>query len=127
LDTQGAPNTPVQYDNFFIEGVAPAAGAQGVINTSSQYQSSPLTPAPIFISVTPATGTIVGGTTITIIGENFSNISTVRFGGIFALFSVQDSQTLIVTSPAYSTAELVDITVTGTFGLTTFPDSFTYV
>tara|TARA_R110000868_G_scaffold96428_1_gene265313 strand:- start:671 stop:1291 length:621 start_codon:yes stop_codon:yes gene_type:complete len=127
LDTQGAPNDPFQYDNFFIDGVPPGSGAQGLLTTSSQYQISPPIPSPIPTSVSPANGTTAGGTTVTITGQNFSNILTVRFGGIFASFSIQDSQTIIVTSPAYLPAGTVNITVTGTFGLATFPNSFTYV
>lgn len=29
LNTEGAPNSPVQYDNFLLEGTPPDAGASG--------------------------------------------------------------------------------------------------
>jgi hypothetical protein len=127
LNTQGAPNDPVQYDNFNIQGVAPAAGAQGVLDNNNQYQISPSPVIPFIYGVSPTSGPQAGGTAVTVTGANFNNLSTVTFGGVSASFTVQNPQTLIATSPAYAITGLVDITVAGTFGAATFHGAFTYV
>jgi hypothetical protein len=127
LNTQGAPNTQVQYNNFLIEGVAPAAGAQGVINLQAAYQSAPSPLMPYLNSVSPSSGPQAGGTTVILSGQNFVNINTVRFGGTVATFTVDNPQQITATSPAYALTGLVDVAVVSTYGTATSHGAFTYL
>jgi hypothetical protein len=127
LNTQGAPNTQVQYDNFFIEGVPPAAGAQGVINLQSSYQTAPSPLMPYVYTVSPSSGPQAGGTTVTITGANFVNVTTVKFGGVVASFTINSPQQITATSPAYALAGLVDVAVLSTYGTATSHGAFTYL
>lgn len=126
LNTQGAPNDPVQYNNFLIQGVAPAAGAQGVINLQAAYQSAPSPLMPYVYTVSPSSGPRAGGTTVTITGANFVNVNTVRFGGTVATFTINNPQQITATSPAYAVTGLVDVAVVSTYGTATSHGAFTY-
>ena len=126
LNTQGAPNDPVQYNNFLIQGVAPAAGAQGVINLQAAYQSAPSPLMAYIYTVSPSSGPQAGGTTVTITGANFVNVNTVKFGGTVATFTVDNPQQITATSPAYAITGLVDVSVVSTYGTATSHGAFTY-
>ena len=127
LDQQGNPNDPVQYDNFTIEGVPPAAGAQGVINTNSAFQTAPSPVIPFIYNVAPSTGPQAGGISVTITGANFNTVATVKFGGVSASFSISDPQTIIAIAPAYAFTGVVDVSVLSTFGTATSHGAFTYI
>jgi hypothetical protein len=127
LNTQGAPNNPVQYNNFLIQGVAPAAGAQGVINLQAAYQSAPSPLMAYIYTVSPSSGPQAGGTTVTITGANFVNVNTVKFGGTVATFTVDNPQQITATSPAYAITGLVDVSVVSTYGTATSHGAFTYL
>jgi len=127
LNTQGDPNTQVQYDNFFIQGVAPAGGAQGVINLQAAYQSAPSPLMPYVYTVAPSSGPQAGGTTVVITGANFVNVTNVKFGGTFASFTVNNPQQITATSPAYAITGLVDVSVLSTYGTATSHGAFTYL
>ena len=127
LDTQGAPNSTLQYDNLYIEG-APygQAGAPGDLNLNSQYISSPPPLMPYIYNSSPASGPQAGGTVVTINGANFVNITTVKFGGVVAPFSVVNANQITATAPAHVVTGLVDISVTSTYGTATLHGAFTY-
>jgi hypothetical protein len=127
INTQGAPNNDVQYNNLYIEG-APygQAGAPGNLDLASKFISSPPPLNPFIYSVTPNNGPQAGGTSVTIIGANFGGVTTVRFGGNLATFSIVDSTQIIATSPAYIVAGIVDVSATSTYGTATFNGGFTY-
>ena len=127
IDTQGSPNTFIQYDNLYIDG-APygQAGAPGNLDLASQYQASPSPLNPFIYNTAPATGPQAGGTTVTINGANLGNVTTVKFGGVVATFSIVNEGQIIATSPAYSITGLVDITAASTYGIATAHGAFTY-
>jgi hypothetical protein len=127
IDTQGAPNNNVQYNNLYIEG-APygQGGAPGNLDLNSQYISSPPPLTPTVYSVTPNNGPQAGGTSVTIIGANFVNITNIKFGGTNATFNVVSPTVITATSPAYITTGLVDVSATSTYGTATFHGGFTY-
>lgn len=127
LDTQGAPNDPVQYNNLFIQGVPPAAGAQGVIDLNSSYQSAPSPVVPYLYSIAPTSGPQAGGTTIVLTGANFNTVTTVKIGGISVTFTIDTPQQITVTSPAYPVTGLVDVAVLSTYGNATLHGAFTYL
>jgi hypothetical protein len=66
--------------------------------------------APVITSIEPKFGNPVGGTIVTILGENFDDSSSVKFGGIPAMRNRQSREVLIATAPAHPVG-LVDIEV----------------
>ena len=89
-----------------------------------------LTPA--VSSITPASGPVAGGTTVTINGSSlWTDDTTVDFGTTPAniVSWSSDGTQLVVTSPASAGASVVDVTVTtpGGASATSTADQFTYV
>ena len=127
VNTQGSPNTFIQYDNLYIDG-APygQAGAPGDLNLNSQFVASPPPLNPIIYDTAPTTGPHTGGTTVTINGANLGNVTTVKFGGVIAAFTIVDELQIIATSPAYAITGVVDITASSTYGTATAHGAFTY-
>lgn len=82
--------------------------------------------APEIISVVPDNGTMHGGTSVTITGENFTDASSVTFGSEEAddLVVVNDT-TITVTTPEHEPG-LVDVTVTTPAGSDTLEDGFEF-
>ena len=83
---------------------------------------------PVVTSVSPGSGTIDGGTTVTITGSNLAGASIVTFGETGAYFVVNDDTSLTAVSPAGEPLEAVDVTVTtvGGTSATTPAARFTY-
>lgn len=127
IDTEGGPNTYVQYDNLYIDG-APygQAGAPGNLDLASKYAASPPPLNPVIYSITPSSGPQAGGTLVTIIGANFTNITNVKFGNEQASFSIVNSTQIAATSPAYDITGLVNVSASSTYGTATFYGGFTY-
>lgn len=86
-------------------------------------------PAPTLTAISPASGSIKGGTAVTITGTDFANVSGVSFGGVPATsVSVANEGQLTAVAPAVKKAGAVDVTVTTVAGTTpaTATDKFTY-
>lgn len=86
-------------------------------------------PAPTLTAISPASGSIKGGTAVTVTGTDFANVSGVSFGSVPATsFSVASEGQLIATAPAVKKAGAVDVTVTTLAGTTPVvaTDKFTY-
>lgn len=82
--------------------------------------------APTLTSVSPAAGTTVGGTTVTLTGTNFVSGMTVTFGGIVATdVNVTSNTTLTARTPARS-AGTVAVIVQTPSGLASQNNAFTY-
>lgn len=123
LNTQGNANDPQQYDNFTLEGILPAAAAQGNLNTMSN------TAAPVRASVseiTPNSGSRAGGYTATIGGDNFRNVSNVLIGGVPTSFTVLNENSISVTIPAYGLPGSVEVVVTTNVDSAIALNLFTY-
>jgi hypothetical protein len=94
---------------MFLEGILPAAAAQGDLTTASGVDPT----LRISInSITPSVGTRIGGYTANILGSNFNNIVSVSVGGVPAEFNVIDSNNMQITLPPYGVAGNVTIIVT---------------
>ena len=97
------------------------------INSSDQYTYEP---PPTVSSVTPNTGSITGGTSVTVAGSGFvSGGTTVTFGGVAATgVNVTSTTSLTATSPAGSANGTVAVVVTTSFGSSAINngDRFTY-
>lgn len=110
--------------------VAPSGVESGQeIELSAEVQ-----PAPAIASIAPGSGSIAGGTTVTIAGTNLSGASAVKFGSTPATgFTVESDTQITATAPPGTVPGKVDLSVTtlaGTSPVTTSPvtreDGFTY-
>lgn len=81
---------------------------------------------PVITSVTPATDVAAGGVNVTIVGENFTGTTSVKFGGTTAAFVItNDTHLAIADAPAHA-AGVVAVEVTNAAGTRTAPAAFTY-
>ena len=82
---------------------------------------------PIITSVSPASGTHAGGTTVTITGSNFTHVTAVKFGTTSATFTVNSATKITVKTPVHATGT-VDVRVTTKYGtsLVTGSDKYTF-
>jgi hypothetical protein len=86
-------------------------------------------PPPGIILIGPASGSITGGTSVTITGHDFTGASAVEFGSTPASNFVINSDTqIIAAAPPSANPGAVDISVTTTAGTsaTSAADQFTY-
>jgi hypothetical protein len=100
----------------------------GTSSTSSADQFTYVAVAvPAVTALGTSTGSTAGGTSVTITGTNFSNVSAVSFGGVAAAYTVASSSLITATAPAQATGT-VDVTVTTASGTsaTSSSDQFTY-
>ena len=128
MDTEGAPNTYVQYNNLYIEGTPYGqAGAPGNLDLASQYAPSPPSLNPFIYSIDPISGPQAGGTLVTIDGVNFVNISNIKFGGVNGVeLNVINANQLTIVSPPYDITGSVNVAIYSPFGIATWHGAFTY-
>ena len=62
----------------------------------------PPTPAPTLTSISPATGSTAGGTSVTISGTGFTGATAVTFGGGAATFTVKSATQITAITPAHA-------------------------
>jgi hypothetical protein len=85
---------------------------------------------PSITSVSPASGPVPGGTSVTITGTGFTGASAVKFGAINAAsYSVVSETQITASTPASAGTGTVDVTVTTAVGTSAISaaDQFTYV
>jgi hypothetical protein len=105
-----------------------ATNSVNTTNGSDATFTTSACPAPTVTSISPTSGTTVGGTTITINGTNFTGATAVNFGASAAAsFTINSVTSITATSPAGSGT--VDITVTTLDGTSSIgvADQYTYV
>lgn len=117
-----------QNDNsMFIEGVSTFEGStQGDLNTNSGVAPNIQVLFPYIYTVTPASGSQSGGSLVTLMGANFTDVITVKFGGAIAAFTLVNSTQIVATTPAYPITGIVDVTAGSSFGTATKHGGFTY-
>src|SRR5262249_46164052 len=65
--------------------------------------------APSVTGITPTSGTMAGGTVVTILGSNFTGASAVKFGTVdAATYTVVSDNAIIATSPLAQSSGVVD-------------------
>ena len=101
-------------------GVEGEDGVPGTVGDES--------PPPSITSVSPSTGSETGGTTITISGSNFDNVTSVTVGGSEATSVATVSATSVTAvTPSGAAGSAVDVVVTNSDGQTaTASGAFTY-
>ncbi len=117
-------NAPQVQDAFATPGVTPNLGVEltvldvlGYTRTTSEVTS-----------ISPTSGSTVGGTTVTINGSDFSGVTGVSFGGTPATsFTVVSPTKITAVAPPHA-AGIVDVTVANPGGNspTSPADQFTY-
>ena len=98
------------------------AGPTGEVTKTNAftYRVAP----PSLSGVSPTTGSVDGGTVVTLSGTNLGDVSRVTFDGISATIQSQSATTLKVVSPAH-VAGAVNVIATGPGGASS-PRTFTY-
>jgi hypothetical protein len=84
-------------------------------------------PLPTVTSVTPSSGPVGGGTSVTIAGTSFKKVKAVKFGSTNATsFTVQSQTSITAVSPPGATAGNVDVRVTTLQGTSSVSASDTF-
>jgi len=104
-------------------------GTQGTLTNGFTYVTPPPPPSPVVTKLTPNTGYLTGGSTVTVDGSNFSSGSRVLFGTVESTSVTYVSSTrLRAVIPPGTALGSVDITVIKTDGTQgTLTNGFTYV
>jgi N-acetylneuraminic acid mutarotase len=113
---------------IFVVGGATGFG-NGVPQTANEAFSSG-TAAPAVTAVSPASGPLAGGTSVTITGSGFTGATAVNFGSTPASsFTVTSDSQITATSPAATGFGPVDVTVTtpGGTSTTSGADQYSYI
>ncbi|MFD9540687.1 IPT/TIG domain-containing protein [Streptomyces sp. NPDC060022] len=125
--------TPTVVSDGQLSVVVPAGSSSGSVDvtvTTTGGTTAPLTyayvDAPTLASLTPASGSTSGGTSVTVNGTGLASTTGVTFGGITASFGVLNSSMLVAVTPP-GTAGSVDVVVTTEGGSANLSDGFTYV
>lgn len=138
----GTPATGVQVTSTRIVGVSPSVGGAGnvaVLVTNPDGQSATVTggftyvvpgPVPTVTGVVPNSGSIAGGTSVTITGTNFANhaLTGVTFDLVAATNVVVVSATTITARTPAHGAGVVEVRVTNPDGgSSALVNGYTYV
>jgi hypothetical protein len=101
--------TPASPPGSVSVSIKNAQGVGGSLEPATMYQYD--FPLPELASISPSSGTIAGGTLVTITGSGFTGATDVKFGGksATALHSINDTQLTVVT-PLHS-AGIVPLSV----------------
>ena len=105
-----------------------ALGTSGCGSSSDNGTGGGTTSAITVTAVSPSSGPLVGGTSVTVTGTGFTGTVSATFGGAAASVTVNSATSLTVVTPAVTTAGTVDVVVTSSStGAATFARGFTYV
>lgn len=92
-------------------------------------KGTPLPPPPTVTSISPTSGSVAGGTSVTVHGTNLTEASEVKFGSVAASkLTVVSAEVIVAESPKAEAAGTVHVTVTtrGGTSATGVGDEFTY-
>jgi hypothetical protein len=98
---------------------------EGASAAGAAYIFTGLGPLPMITGISPSSGSAAGGTSVTITGTGFSNVTGVTFGGAAASFSVPDNTTILATTPAHGPGT-VDVVVATNVGTGVGTNLFTF-
>jgi hypothetical protein len=114
----GASGTTVHLRVTTPDGTSPSTVADNFLYLG----------APVVLQISPATGSTLGGTVITIVGSGMTGATSVSFGDVSVIPTVVSDTSLVVTSPP-NPAGVVHLKVTTPAGASadTAADNFTYV
>ena len=101
-----------------VVNLSPKAGV-----TSEKEQE--MVSAPVLNTIEPDSGTPAGGTSVRIVGENFTESTSVKFGGVPAMRNLQSKEVLIAVAPAHVPA-VVDVEVSNGKKIARLTKAFKY-
>jgi len=113
---------PTPFEGATVPGREPVSGKE--IELSAEVQ-----PTPEVDSISPAAGSVTGGTEVKIIGSDFTGASAVKFGELTAqTFKVESDSEIVATAPKSKKVGSFDVTVTTLAGTSAAVrgDRFTY-
>ena len=114
--------TPASSTTGYATIVITTVGGTATNSTFFTY----FNPMPTLTSISPAAGSPVGGTVVTITGTNFSGATAVTFGGTAAAgYTVNSATSITATTPVHAAAS-VDVSVTNSYGTGTKTGGFEY-
>jgi hypothetical protein len=125
LTLGGAPATSISTTSGSISANTPphSAGVADVVVTNPDGQSITATggysyqqPAPALSAVTPASGSVKGGTIVVLGGTNFLPGPSVTFGGVAATVTTANATSITVSAPPNASQGAVSVTVTNSDG-----------
>ena len=114
---------PTPFEGATVPGRDPTSGKE--IELSAEVQ-----PTPEVDSISPASGSVTGGTEVKIVGTDFTGASAVKFGTVTAQsFKVESDSEIVATAPKSKKVGAFDVTVTTLAGTSaaTRNDRFTYI
>ena len=124
--------TPAQQAGPFnvVVGATDSSTGNGPFTTQIPFSLYVSVAVPTVSSISPSSGTLSGGTAVTITGTGFAGANSVQFGGIPASsFTVNSATQITATAPAHPGAGTVNITVRTAGGTSAInaADQFTYI
>lgn len=121
-DTQVEPNETFTINLF---NPIPSVVTLGTASGTGTIQNDDVA-APTVTGVNPNSGTIAGGTSVTLTGTNFTGATAVTIGGTTATgITVVNATTITATAQAHA-AGPVDVVVTTPGGTATLTNAYTY-
>lgn len=98
-------------DGTFDVRIVNPDNKQSVLTSSYTYILPPPPPAPVLDSITPSTGPVDGGTTVTLNGSNFLQDSVVTLDGLEVPTTLVNNKQLRIVTPEWSNAATVMVNV----------------
>src|SRR5713101_6165090 len=122
-DTQITAVSPA--GNGTVDVTVTTPGGISAVSTADQFTYIPL---PSVKSVTPTSGPVAGGTTVTITGSNLTNATSVSFGSTATNnFTVDNDTQITAVSPAGSGTVDVTVTTPGGASAISTADQLSYI
>ncbi len=112
-------------ENYWT-GVAFGGGVFAAVALTNTTEQVMISYTPTVSSVSPASGPLVGGTSVTITGTFLTGATAVTFGGAAATFTVDSPTQITATIPAHAAGQ-VNVVVTTPGGAATGTGSFRYI
>jgi hypothetical protein len=114
----------------FKNGDVPDGGGFSVEGIESEFRlnlAATVLPPPAVTAITPASGSVKGGTSVAIAGSNFAEVKSVTFGSTPATsYTVGSEGQITAIAPASPTLAGVSVSVTTVAGSATAPQPFVY-
>ena len=104
--------------------VTTSLGTSAINRPGDQFTYTTL---PAVSGISPTSGPSVGGTSVTITGNNLAGASAVKFGGVPGAIVSNSPTTIVVTSPAGSGTVDVSVTTAAGSSPASAADRFTYI
>ena len=119
-DTKITAKTPAGTGTVQVTVTAPTG-----TSTQNVFFTYAVAPVPVIVGLSPSSGPVAGGNTVTISGSNLSGATSVLFGGNAATILTNTASQITVSAPAGAVGP-VNVTVT-TAGGTSNALTYTYV